>query len=216
MEVHLGYRRRAWLRRGISPLSATIAQALMRKRVVILASGAGSLAQAIIDATDLDIQIVAVVSDRAEAHVLERAKQAGINTSVISLGADRAAWNKQLFDQVDQYQPDLVVSAGFMRILSSEFVNTFPTINSHPALLPDFPGAHAVRDALAAGVSVTGTTVHWVDDGVDTGPIITQMEVPVLPNDDEATLHERIKKVERGLIVATIALIIPTLETNLR
>lgn len=90
----------------------------------------------------------------------------------------------------------------------------FPTINSHPALLPQFPGAHAVRDALAAGVSVTGTTVHWVDDGVDTGPIITQMEVPVLPGDDEATLHERIKKVERGLIVATIALILPTLERN--
>ena len=82
--------------------------------------------------------------------------------------------------------------------------------------IPDFPGAHAVRDALAAGVSVTGTTVHWVDAGVDTGPIITQMEVPVLPGDTEETLHERIKKVERGLIVATIALIIPTLETNTR
>ena len=188
----------------------------MRKRVVILASGAGSLAQAIIDATELDIQIVAVVSDNPNAQVLERAKAAKLNTSVIELGADRTAWNKQLFDQVDQYQPDLVVSAGFMRILSPEFVNTFPTINSHPALLPEFPGAHAVRDALAAGVSVTGTTVHWVDAGVDTGPIITQMEVPVLPNDDEATLHERIKKVERGLIVATIALIIPTLETNSR
>jgi phosphoribosylglycinamide formyltransferase-1 len=188
----------------------------MRKRVVILASGAGSLAQAIIDATELDIQIIAVVSDNPNAQVLERAKAAKLNTSVIELGADRTAWNKQLFDQVDQYQPDLVVSAGFMRILSPEFVNTFPTINSHPALLPEFPGAHAVRDALAAGVSVTGTTVHWVDAGVDTGPIITQMEVPVLPNDDEATLHERIKKVERGLIVATIALIIPTLETNSR
>ena len=188
----------------------------MRKRVVILASGNGSLAQAIIDAQELEVQIVAVVSDKADAQVIERAKQAGINSSVIELGADRAAWNKQLFDQVDQYQPDLVVSAGFMRILSADFVNTFPTINSHPALLPDFPGAHAVRDALAAGVTVTGTTVHWVDDGVDTGPIITQMEVPVLPNDDEATLHERIKKVERGLIVATIALIIPILETNSR
>jgi phosphoribosylglycinamide formyltransferase 1 len=188
----------------------------MRKRVVILASGTGSLAQAIIDATNLDIQIVAVVSDNPNAQVLERAKAAQLNTAVIALGSDRAAWNKQLFDQVDQYQPDLVVSAGFMRILAAEFVNTFPTINSHPALLPDFPGAHAVRDALAAGVTVTGTTVHWVDDGVDTGPIITQMEVPVLPNDDEATLHERIKKVERGLIVATIALILPTLETNSR
>ena len=184
----------------------------MRKRVVILTSGSGSLAQAIIDASDLDIQVVAVVSDSPKAQVLDRAKKAGVNTSVIELTGDRDLWNKQLFNQVDQYRPDLVVSAGFMKILAANFVQTFPTINSHPALLPDFPGAHAVRDALAAGVSVTGTTVHWVDDGVDTGPIITQMEVPVLPNDDEATLHERIKTVERGLIVATIALIIPTLE----
>lgn len=186
----------------------------MRRRVVILASGSGTLAQAIIDAKELDIQIVAVISDKPDAQVLERAKKAMINTSVIPMQADRAAWNKQLFDQVDQYQPDLVVSAGFMRILPPEFVNHFPTINSHPALLPEFPGAHAVRDALAAGVTVTGTTVHWVDSGVDTGPVITQMEVPVLPGDDEATLHERIKKVERGLIVATIALIIPTLESR--
>ena len=188
----------------------------MRKRVVILASGTGSITQAILDATDLDIQIVAVVSDKADAKVLDRARQAKINTSVIELKDDRAAWDKQLFDQVNQYQPDLVISAGFMKILSAEFVHYFPTINSHPALLPEFPGAHAVRDALAAGVKVTGTTVHWVDAGVDTGPIITQMEVPVLPGDDEATLHERIKKVERGLIVATIALITPTLETNSR
>ena len=186
----------------------------MRKRVVILASGTGSLTQAILDATELDIQIVAVVSDTQGAAVLDRAKEAKVNTSVIQLKGDRAAWDRQLFDQVDQYQPDLVISAGFMKILSPEFVNYFPTINSHPALLPAFPGAHAVRDALAAGVSITGTTVHWVDAGVDTGPIITQMEVPVLPGDDEATLHERIKKVERGLIVATIALIIPTLETK--
>ena len=188
----------------------------MRKRVVILASGTGSLTQAILDAQELDIEIVAVVSDRSDAQVLERAKAAEINTSVIELNGDRTAWDRQLFDQVKQYQPDLVVSAGFMKILSAEFVNYFPTINSHPALLPDFPGSHAVRDALAAGVTVTGTTVHWVDAGVDTGPIITQMEVPVLPGDDEASLHERIKKVERGLIVATIALITPTLETNSR
>jgi phosphoribosylglycinamide formyltransferase-1 len=188
----------------------------MRKRIVILASGQGSLAQAIFDASELEIQVVAVVCDRADAQVLDRAKKASINTAVVELTGDREVWNKQLFDQVDLYKPDLVVSAGFMRILSSDFVNHFPTINSHPALLPEFPGAHAVRDALAAGVSVTGTTIHWVDDGVDTGPIITQMEVPVLPEDTEATLHERIKKVERGLIVATIALIIPTLETNTR
>jgi len=188
----------------------------MRRRVVILASGTGSITQAILDATDLDIQIVAVVSDKADAQVLDRAREAKINTSVIELKDDRTAWDKQLFDLVNQYQPDLVISAGFMKILSADFVNFFPTINSHPALLPKFPGAHAVRDALAAGVTVTGTTVHWVDAGVDTGPIITQMEVPVLPGDDEATLHERIKKVERGLIVATIALITPTLETNSR
>ena len=188
----------------------------MRKRVVILASGAGSLTQAILDAAELDIQVVAVVSDTQDAKVLEIAKKAQVNTSVIPLTGDRAAWDRQLFDQVDQYQPDLVISAGFMKILSPQFVNYFPTINSHPALLPDFPGAHAVRDALAAGVTITGTTVHWVDAGVDTGPIITQMEVPVLPGDDETTLHERIKKVERGLIVATIALITPTLETNSR
>jgi len=153
----------------------------MRKRAVILASGTGSLTQAIIDATELDIQVIAVVSDKADAQVLERAKKAGINTAVIALTGDRAAWDKQLFEQVDKYQPDLVISAGFMKILSAEFVNHFPTINSHPALLPEFPGAHAVRDALAAGAKVTGTTVHWVDAGVDTGPIITQMEVPVCP-----------------------------------
>ena len=125
----------------------------MRKRVVILASGAGSLTQAILDATELDIQIVAVVSDKSDAQVLERAKKANINTSVIELKGDRVAWDRQLFDQVHQYQPDLVISAGFMKILSSDFVSNFPTINSHPALLPDFPGAHAVRDALAAGVT---------------------------------------------------------------
>jgi phosphoribosylglycinamide formyltransferase-1 len=186
----------------------------MTHRVVILASGSGTLAQAIIDATELDIEIVAVISDVSSAQVLARASTSGIQSKVIEVGASRQTWNKQIIDAVAQFKADLVVSAGFMRILPTEFVNRFPTINCHPALLPDFPGAHAVRDALAAGVQVTGTTVHWVDDGVDTGPIITQMQVPVLPGDDEATLHERIKKVERGLIVATIALILPTLERN--
>ncbi len=186
----------------------------MTHRVVILASGSGTLAQAIIDATELDIEIVAVISDVSSAQVLVRANKSGIQSKVIEVGASRQIWNKEIIEAVAQYKADLVVSAGFMRILPPEFVQRFPTINSHPALLPDFPGAHAVRDALAAGVQVTGTTVHWVDDGVDTGPIITQMQVPVLPGDDEATLHERIKKVERGLIVATIALILPTLERN--
>jgi phosphoribosylglycinamide formyltransferase-1 len=186
----------------------------MSHRLVILASGAGSLAQAVIDADELDCEVVAVMSDRSDAQVLDRAKSAGIATEHIPMGKSREQWNTQIIEKVAEYKPDLVVSAGFMRILPAEFVNRFPTINSHPALLPDFPGAHAVRDALAAGVLVTGTTVHWVDAGIDTGPIITQMQVPVIPGDDEATLHERIKKVERGLIVATIALILPTLERH--
>jgi phosphoribosylglycinamide formyltransferase-1 len=186
----------------------------MTARIVILASGSGTLAQAIMDSTELDIEIVTVISDNHDAHVLKRAHDAGITTQIISIGTSRDQWNTEIIEAVAQLDIDLVVSAGFMRILPADFVNRFPTINSHPALLPQFPGAHAVRDALAAGVSVTGTTVHWVDDGVDTGPIITQMEVPVVPGDDEVTLHERIKKVERGLIVATIALILPSLERN--
>ena len=186
----------------------------MTARVVILASGSGTLAQAVIDSTELDIEIVEVISDNHSAQVLTRAQEAGIPTKIISVGSSRELWNREIIEAVAGLDVDLVVSAGFMRILPAEFVNRFPTINSHPALLPQFPGAHAVRDALAAGVSVTGTTVHWVDDGVDTGPIITQMEVPVLPSDDEAQLHGRIKKVERGLIVATIALILPSLERN--
>ena len=186
----------------------------MSHRVAILASGSGTLAQAIIDAEELDIEITCVISDKPDAHVLERAAAAAIPTQVIAVGQSRENWNVEIIKAVTELKVDLVISAGFMRILPADFVNRFPTINTHPALLPQFPGVHAVRDALAAGVAVTGSTVHWVDDGVDTGPIITQMEVPVLLTDDEATLHERIKKVERGLIVATIALILPTLERN--
>ena len=178
----------------------------MRKRVVILASGAGSLAQAIIDATDLEIQIVAVVSDNPNAQVLERAKAAQINTAVIEVGADRAAWNKKLFDQVGQYQPDLVVSAGFMRILGPTVLRFFQgkVINTHPALLPSFPGAHAVRDALNSKATQTGATVHFVDAGVDTGEIIAQETVMVDPDDTESSLHERIKVVERQLLVRVV------------
>jgi phosphoribosylglycinamide formyltransferase-1 len=104
------------------------------------------------------------------------------------------------------------VSAGFMRMLAPNITQKFRIINSHPALLPAFPGAHAVRDALAAGVTETGTTIHWIDAGMDTGEVIAQEKVEVLPSDDEETLHERIKIVERGLIVATIASLLPTLE----
>lgn len=189
----------------------------MSAKIVVLASGQGSLAQAIFAAVasgELDAQIVEVISDRADAHVLERAKQAGLNTFVHPMQKDRLQWDAQLIEHMDTLQPDLVVSAGFMRILSPYFVSRFRMINTHPALLPAFPGAHAVRDAIAAGVSVTGATVHWVDAGVDTGEIIAQVTVPVLPNDDESTLHERIKIAERGLIVATLKDLLPTLENH--
>jgi phosphoribosylglycinamide formyltransferase-1 len=186
-------------------------------RIIILASGEGSLAQAIIDAQmrgTIDASIVAVISDRPDVNVLGRAQNAGIPTFVQPMSKDRKDWNHKFFQLVDSLHPDLVVSAGFMRILSPEFVYHFKYINTHPALLPLFPGAHAVRDALQAGAKVTGATVHWVDTGVDTGEIIRQTEVVILPNDDEASLHERIKIVERGLIVATIQELLPTLESR--
>jgi phosphoribosylglycinamide formyltransferase-1 len=125
--------------------------------------------------------------------------------------ADRALWNIELENLIAALRPDLVVSAGFMRILPAAITSRFKIINSHPALLPLFPGAHAVRDALAAGASETGTTIHWVDAGVDTGEIIAQEKVEILPSDTEESLHERIKIVERGLIVATIRLVLKNL-----
>jgi phosphoribosylglycinamide formyltransferase-1 len=115
-----------------------------------------------------------------------------------------AIGDKEIISALTALQPDLVVSAGFMRILSAECVSKFKIVNSHPALLPLFPGAHAVRDALAAGATKTGTTIHWVDAGVDTGAIIAQEEVEIKPSDTEESLHERIKIVERRLYVATL------------
>ena len=170
-------------------------------KLLLLASGSGTLAQALIDA---DFEIAAVLSDSNDAKVLERAEKAGITTKVIPFKKPRSQWDQELIDYVASMNPDLVVSVGFMRILSPEFVSRFKVINSHPALLPNFPGAHAVRDALAAGVKVTGCTVHWVDAGVDTGPVIAQVEVPIESGDDEYALHERIKIAERKLIVDTI------------
>jgi len=120
---------------------------------------------------------------------------------------DRAEWDRALTDAVAAHEPDLVVSAGFMKILGSEFLDRFGgrIINTHPALLPSFPGAHAVADALAYGVRVTGSTVHLVDGGVDTGPVLAQEAVTVRDGDDEATLHERIKVVERRLLAEVVA-----------
>ena len=185
------------------------------KRIVILASGNGSLAQAIIDAVTseaLEAKIVGIITDQPNAFVIERARQAHLESYTIPMQSDRDFWNSELEKLIAALNPDLVVSAGFMRILAPTITQKFRIINSHPALLPAFPGAHAVRDALAAGVSETGTTIHWVDAGVDTGEVIAQEKVAVLPSDDEETLHERIKIVERGLIVATIASLLPTLE----
>lgn len=147
-------------------------------------------------------------ADRDGIEALARAERAGIPTFVRTLakGADRAAWDAGLADALASYDPDLVVSAGFMKLLGESCLARFDgrIINTHPALLPSFPGMHGVRDALAHGVQVTGCTVFVVDDGVDTGRILAQEPVRVLPGDTEATLHERIKVVERTLLVDTI------------
>ena len=181
------------------------------KKVVILASGSGTLARAIF-AANKDYEIAALICDRPAAKVIEVANEFGVKVEILELAGDRATWDQELLKLVSKHQPDLVVSAGFMRILAKEFVTTFKVINSHPALLPLFPGAHAVRDALAAGATHTGTTIHWVDEGVDTGEVIAQERLEITPTDTEESLHERIKIIERGLIVATIPQILAELK----
>jgi len=181
------------------------------KKVVILASGSGTLARAIFTA-EKNYEVAALVCDQPSAKVIDIANEFGIKVELLELGQDRAIWNQELLKLVSNYQPDLVVSAGFMRILAPQFVTTFKTINSHPSLLPLFPGAHAVRDALAAGAVETGTTIHWVDEGVDTGEVIAQQRIAIKPNETEESLHERIKIIERGLIVATIPQILAELK----
>ena len=183
------------------------------KKVVILASGSGTLAQAIIDASnEIGIEILSLISDRSDAYALTRAEKAGIATDIHSITEDRITWGRKLLEILERYQPDLIISAGFMRILPSEIVNRFKIINSHPALLPNYPGAHAVRDALSDKAHITGTTIHWIDEGVDTGEVIAQEEVEILPGDTEEILHERIKIVERRLYVEVLKEIVPTLE----
>ncbi|HEV7870968.1 MAG TPA: phosphoribosylglycinamide formyltransferase [Modestobacter sp.] len=181
-------------------------------RVVVLLSGAGTLCAALLAAAaepDRAFEIVAVGSDRLEAPGLAHARERGVETFVTALGehADRAAWDRALAAELTARRPDWVVCAGFMKLLGPAVLAAFAgrVVNTHPALLPAFPGAHAVRDALAAGATTTGATVHLVDAGVDTGPVLAQQTVPVLPDDDEARLHERIKIVERELLVQTLA-----------
>ncbi|MEY4497441.1 MAG: hypothetical protein RLZZ364_746 [Actinomycetota bacterium] len=184
------------------------------KRLVVLASGSGTLAEAIFDAdfSAESAEVVALICDRPEARVLERAQSRGIESYTIPMVGDRTIWNAELEALIAALRPNLVISAGFMRILPEAITSRFKIINSHPALLPLYPGAHAVRDAIAAGATETGTTIHWVDAGVDTGEIIAQEKVEISPEDTEESLHERIKIVERGLIVATISRLLPTLE----
>ncbi len=181
------------------------------KRAVILLSGVGSIASALIHATRdpvFGVEVVAVGSDAPRAPGLALASEAGVATFVVEPGAfaDRAEWDREIAAAVGRHEPDLVLCAGFMRILGPAFLDAFEgrIINTHPSLLPAFPGAHAVRDALAYGVRLTGCTVHLVDAGIDTGPVLAQEAVEVLPRDDEESLHARIKLVERDLFVRVV------------
>ncbi|MDF2443114.1 MAG: phosphoribosylglycinamide formyltransferase 1 [Subtercola sp.] len=178
--------------------------------IVVLISGGGSNLRALLEATadaGFPARIVAVGSD-TEAPGLDHAEEFGVPSFTVlpSAFANRAEWGDELLAEIRQWSPDLVVCAGFMRILPPRVVAALSPnlINTHPALLPLFPGAHAVRDALAAGARETGVTVHIVDEGVDTGPTLVQRSVPVLPGDTEHVLQERIKTIERDLLVQTV------------
>ena len=183
----------------------------MTTSLVVLVSGAGTNLQALIDACAdpaYGAKIVAVGADRDDIEALARADRAGIPTFVkqVSQFASREQWDRALADTVAGFEPDLVVSAGFMKLLSEDFLARHTTVNTHPALCPSFPGMHGPADALAYGVKVTGATLFIVDGGVDSGPIIAQTVVPVLDDDTTETLHERIKLAERAMLVDTIGL----------
>lgn len=174
-------------------------------RVAVLVSGSGSNLQALIDHARSDpvaeIEIVVVIADRRHAGGLDRARAAGIPAEVVEWSAfpDRPSFTDAIIASAERAGAEALVLAGFMRVLSSAAVDSFPIINVHPALLPAFPGAHAVREALAHGVKMTGVTVHFVDELVDHGPIIAQEAVPVIEGDTIASLHARIQQVEHRL-----------------
>ena len=187
-----------WLRNRIELVS--------NLRVVVLASGAGTLFEALaIRADEIGIEIVGMVTD-AKVAACDRAAALNIPVTVLPMSVDRIAWDQSLATELRRLKPELIISAGFMKILGQEVLASYigRIINTHPALLPLFPGAHAVRDALQAGVSETGATVHFVDAGIDTGQVILQQQVMVEPDDTEALLHERIKVVERELLVRVV------------
>lgn len=180
-------------------------------RIVVLVSGAGTLLQALLDAAadpGYGGQIVAVGADRSGIEGLARAERAGLPAfvEVLKTHPDRAAWDRALTAAVVGYEPDLVVLAGFMKLVGPSFLARFGgrTVNTHPALLPAFPGMHGARDALEYGVKVTGATLFVVDEGVDAGPIVAQTTVPIDDDDDEPTLTERIKVAERAMLVETV------------
>lgn len=177
-------------------------------RIVVLVSGSGSNLQALLDATRdpaYGAQVVAVGADRDGIAALDRAAAAGVPTFVVRLSdyPSREEWDRALTAHVAEHKPDLVVSAGFLKLVGAHFLEAFGGryINTHNSLLPAFPGIHGPRDALAYGVKITGATLFFVDEGVDTGPIIAQVAVPVLPDDTEETLTERIKEAERKQFV---------------
>ena len=178
--------------------------------VVVLISGSGSNLLALLKAAEnplYPVKVVAVGSDK-DAPGLEHAELFEVDTFIVepSRFQDKEQWAKTLLSNVLHHQPDLVVLAGFMKILPESFVKALEgkLINTHPSLLPEFKGAHAVRDALQAGAKQTGVTIHYVDAGVDTGPIIVQQELSINEGESESELHERIKVIERALLVETI------------
>jgi phosphoribosylglycinamide formyltransferase 1 len=181
-------------------------------RLVVLASGTGSILSSLMAAAigNYPARVVAVGADR-DCLALEIAAAASLPTFIVRLGdhPNRDAWDAAITEATAAHSPDLIVSAGFMKILGPQYISRFcgRILNTHPTLLPAFPGAHGVAEALAYGVKVTGCTVHLVDAGTDTGPILAQQSVPVLDGDNEETLHERIKVTERQLLVGVVAAI---------
>jgi phosphoribosylglycinamide formyltransferase-1 len=201
-------------------------EAVAPLRVAVLASGSGSNLRALLE-DQQGYRIVVVICDRPGAGALLHAERAGVAALCLPLRSPRdlalrAAWEQEVATNLASHAPDLIVMAGWMRVMSEGFVNQFRDriINQHPALLPEdnapdyqladgsripaIRGAHAVRDALRLGITRTGCTVHWVTPDVDVGPVLARAEVPVLPDDDEQTLHERIKGHERRLIVDVV------------
>lgn len=188
----------------------------MKARLVVLISGSGTNLAALLrdlPGSGIDAEVVAVGAD-GQAPGLQHANERGIPTCVVSPGdyESRESWGVALGDEVASYAPDWVVLSGFMKLLPPGFVDRFPgrILNTHPAYLPEFPGAHGVRDALAAGASETGASVIIIDDGVDTGDILARERVPIHPGDTPEVLHERIKVVERALLMDVLRTLIPS------